>query len=68
MNKIIIFLDKYFEKISIIYHCFFIFFLLYLIFIRDPDKKLPTIFIKILGLYVIMYGCIIFFLGEQIMN
>jgi len=61
------FLNTYFERISIIYHIFFISFLGYLIFIRT-DEIIPSWFIHLLGTYVVVYGLIIFIFGPRIIN
>lgn len=68
MKGIILFLNRYFEKISLVYHVSFILFLSYLIFFRKPNQKIPELLIKGLGLYVMAYGAIIFFLGDEIIN
>jgi len=63
-----IFLMKHFEKISFVYHIFFILFLGYLIYIRGPDEVIPPLFIYLLGIYVISYGLVIFLFGSRIIN
>ena len=60
-------LMKYFEKISLLYHFFFILFLGYLIYIRT-DEIIPPLIIHFLGIYVISYGLIIFLFGPRIIN
>jgi hypothetical protein len=61
------FLMKHFEKISFIYHISFMIFLGYLIYIRT-DEIIPSLFIYLLGIYVISYGLIIFLFGPRIIN
>jgi hypothetical protein len=61
------FFSNYFEKISFVYHIFFILFLGYLIYIRT-DEVIPTTFIHLLGIYVISYGLVIFLFGPRIIN
>jgi len=61
------FLSNYFEKISFVYHIFFILFLGYLIYIRT-DEVIPALCIHLLGIYVISYGLIIFLFGPRIIN
>lgn len=58
---------KYFEKISLVYHLFFILFLGYLIYIRT-DENIPPLIIHLLGIYVISYGLIITLFGPRIIN
>ena len=62
------FLNKHFEKVSVIYHIFFITFLGYLIFFRTPDVHVPDLFIRFLGCYVILYGITILLFGPRLMN
>ena len=61
------FLMKNFEKISFVYHIFFILFLGYLIYIRT-DEVIPPLIVKFLGIYVICYGLVIFLFGSRIIN
>jgi len=60
-------LMKYFEKVTFIYHIFFILFLGYLMFIRT-DEVIPSLLIHLLGIYVISYGLIIFLFGPRIID
>lgn len=62
------FLSRNFEAISLYYHLFFISFLGYLIYFKDPNTTVPHLFIRLLGLYIISYGTIILFFGPRIMN
>jgi hypothetical protein len=62
------FFHNYFEIISIVYHFLFLYFLLYLLFFRDKDKEINTIFIRFLGFYVFIYAFVIFVWGPNIIN
>ena len=62
------FLYRYFEKISLGYHLFFITFLSWLVFFRRKEQKGSPIFLIVLGVYVVSYGLVFVFLGDQIVN
>ena len=62
------FLYRYFEKISLGYHLFFITFLSWLVFFRRKEQKVSPIFLIVLGVYVVSYGLVFVFLGDQIVN
>ena len=62
------FLYRYFEKISLGYHAFFIVFLSWLVFFRRKEQKVSRVFLQFLGVYVVSYGLVFIFLGDQIVN
>ena len=62
------FLKTYFEKISLVYHGFFILFLTWLIFYRKKSTHINENFVRFLGTYVMCYGFIIFYFGPRLMN
>lgn len=62
------FLYRYFEKISLGYHVFFITFLSWLVFFRRKDQKVSRILLQLIGIYVVSYGLVFIFLGDQIVN
>ena len=62
------FLYRYFEKISLGYHVFFITFLSWLVFFRRKEQKVSPAFLQFLGVYVVSYGLVFIFLGDQIVN
>ena len=62
------FLYRYFEKISLGYHLLFITFLSWLVFFRRKEQKVSPIFLIVLGVYVVSYGLVFIFLGDQIVN
>ena len=62
------FLYRYFEKISLGYHVFFITFLSWLVFFRRKDQKVNRILLQLIGIYVVSYGLVFIFLGDQIVN
>ena len=62
------FLNKYFEKISLVYHIIFITFLVYLIEYRKKGTKISYTLIRLLGIYVISYGLIILFIGPRLIK
>jgi hypothetical protein len=62
------FLKKYFESVSIFYHIIFLCFLVWVKYFREPSKKIPKLFVHMLGLYVILYGFIILYYGSSIIN
>lgn len=62
------FLKTYFEKISLVYHGFFILFLSWLIFLRKKTTKIDENFVRFLGTYVMCYGFVIFYFGPRLMN
>lgn len=62
------FLYRYFEKISLGYHLFFITFLSWLVFFRRKEQNVSPTFIKAIGVYVVTYGLVFVFLGDQIVN
>ena len=61
-------LYRYFEKISLVYHISFILFLGWLVFFRRKEQKINPIFIRAIGTYVVSYGLVFVFLGDQIIN
>ena len=61
-------LKKYFEKISIIYHILFIILLIWLIKFKKNEQKINKNLIRCLGIYVILYGCIILNFGPKLFN
>lgn len=67
-DNYILLLKTHFEKVSLIYHIFFILFLTWVIFIKDKKQKINKNFIRGLGLYVIFYGFNIFWFGPRLMN
>lgn len=62
------FLKKYFEKVSIIYHIFFIIFLIWLIKFKKKEYKINKNLIRCLGIYVMLYGFIILYFGPKLFN
>ena len=62
------FLYRYFEKISLVYHLFFITFLSWLVFFRGKEQKVSPIFLQFLGVYVVSYGLVFIFHGDQVIN
>ena len=62
------FLYRYFEKISLGYHLLFITVLSWLVFFRRKEQKVSPIFLIVLGVYVVSYGLVFIFLGDQIVN
>ena len=67
-HKLGMLLDKYFERVSLGYHIFFICFLAYLLFFRKKGTVINRTFIRSLGLYVLCYGFVIFVWGPDIIN
>jgi hypothetical protein len=61
-------LKKYFEKISIIYHIILLIFLLWVIYFKEDEQKINKNLIRLLGIYVIIYGYIVFHHGPKLMN
>lgn len=61
-------LKKYFEKVSIVYHIFFISFLIWLIKFKKKEQKINEILIRCLGFYVMLYGLVIFYYGPKLFN
>lgn len=61
-------LNKYFEKISIVYHIIFIIFLVWLIKFKKKEQKINKKIIRCLGIYVIFYGFTIFYYGPKLLN
>lgn len=61
-------LARYFEPISLAYHISFLSFLVYLLFFRPKHLRVDSVFIRALGLYVMLYGAVLFFLGDWIIN
>jgi len=61
-------LKKYFEKVSIIYHILFIIFLIWLIKFKKKEHKINKKLIRCLGIYVMLYGFIIFYFGPKLFN
>jgi hypothetical protein len=59
---------KYFDKISIFYHLFFFTFLLWVLYLKAEETHIPKWFVKLLGIYILLYGSITFFFGHQIFN
>lgn len=62
------FLYRYFERISLGYHVLFITFLSWLVFYRRKEQKVNPTFLIILGVYVVSYGLVLIFYGDQIIN
>ena len=62
------FLKKYFESVSIFYHMVFLCFLVWIKYFRDKTQKIPKTIVHLLGLYVVLYGCIILYYGANIIN
>ena len=67
-HNFILFLKNYFENVSILYHVLFLCFLIWVKFYRDKTQKIPKSVVHLLGLYVILYGCIILYYGANIVN
>jgi uncharacterized membrane protein len=61
-------LKKYLEKFSLGYHLFFICFLIWSFKFRKKEQKINKNLIKFLGIYVVIYGCIIFYYGPELFN
>ena len=62
------FLKNYFESVSIFYHIIFLCFLVWVKYFRDKSKRIPKMLVHALGLYVILYGCVILYYGSSIIN
>ena len=62
------FLKKYFEKVSIIYHIILLTFLLWVIYLKEDEQKINKNFIRLLGIYIVIYGSIVFHHGPKLMN
>jgi hypothetical protein len=62
------FLKKYFENVSIFYHMVFLCFLVWIKYFRYKTQKIPKTIVHLLGLYVVLYGCIILYYGANIIN
>ena len=67
-HTFILFLKRYFESVSIFYHLLFLCFLIWVKYFRDKTQKIPRTIVHILGLYVVLYGCIILYYGANIIN
>ena len=68
MNLFINFLKNYFERISLIYHVVLLTFLLWLMYLKREEQKINKNIIRVLGIYVIFYGYIMFHHGPKLMN
>lgn len=62
------FLKDKFEPVSLAYHIFFLSFLIWCLYIKPPDQKVNTPFLRVLGIYVICYGLVILIYSPGIIN
>tara|TARA_Y100000389_G_scaffold173249_1_gene182289 strand:- start:112 stop:327 length:216 start_codon:yes stop_codon:yes gene_type:complete len=68
MGLFIDFLKNYFERISLIYHVVLLTFLLWLMYLKREEQKINKNIIRVLGIYVIFYGYIMFHHGPKLIN
>jgi hypothetical protein len=61
-------LRHYFEGISIAYHFSFLLFLLWVMLLRTRSEKINKTFIRVVGVYVLVYGFIILYYGPRLLN
>ena len=53
---------------SILFHLFVVGFIVYVHYVKNPDKKIDVRILKLLGLVSILMGLVFYFYGNDLVN